>query len=212
MYPSEAELLLQLWGPVGIQAWISQQTWSNYLSLPLKHSALLQPKNLTSHEVPGSHKLCSLAYLLINIYIYFTFPSLCWLVLHLSIWLRAKKNPCLKNINMPFTLVCYLFIYFFPKYQRSGLIWMKEHQAGGKAWQICSSFSWHGFNTSNLKGRGSGCNLCCKTANGLRVEVFANTKTQRRHPHSYFVSQTVLHWQERPMPATIRKVYMQACF
>lgn len=112
MYPSEAELLLQLWGPVGIQAWISQQTWSNYLSLPLKHSALLQPKNLTSHEVPGSHKLCSLAYLLINIYIYFTFPSLCWLVLHLSIWLRAKKNPCLKNINMPFTLVCYLFISF----------------------------------------------------------------------------------------------------
>lgn len=89
---------------------------------------------------------------------------------------------------------------------------MKEHQAGGKAWQICSSFGWHGFNTSNLKGRESGCNLCCKTANGLRVEVFANTKTQRRHPHSYFVSQTVLHWQERPMPATIRKVYMQACF
>lgn len=53
---------------------------------------------------------------------------------------------------------------------------MKEHQAGGKAWQICSSFSWHCFNTSNLKGRESGCNLRCETAKGLQVEVSAKIK------------------------------------
>lgn len=53
---------------------------------------------------------------------------------------------------------------------------MKEHQAGGKAWQICNSFSWHRFKTSDLKGRESGCNLCCERATGLREEVFAKLR------------------------------------
>lgn len=107
---SVTELQLQLWGPVGIQPRISHHRCKVIAFLSPRNTQLFfRWKHLTSHGVPAGPKLCHFAYLLINIYIFFTFTPLCWQVMHLSIQLQAKQNPYLKNINLSLSHI--LFIY-----------------------------------------------------------------------------------------------------
>ncbi len=67
------------------------------------------------------------------------------------------------------------------------------------------------FQNLELKGERVRLQLALWNSHGVEGGGLCQNKTQRRHPHSYFVRQTVLHWSGRPVPATIREVHLCVC-